>query len=166
MKVYIASFFADKERVAARGEELKALGITPTMRWPSETAPHTATIKDYPHDYFRETAVLDVEDILAADVLVLTVPTDAQMADLPVRSLTRGGRVFESGLLYGLILAAQISNNFFKRDAELVLCGPRENVFHFLDGVGIAAKYPAIKQCDTWSEVKEYLVWKKSREEE
>ena len=149
MNVYIASFFADKDRVAARARELNSLGIECTMRWPSESAPHTATIKDYPEEYFRETAVLDIEDILAADVLVLTVPSDVQMTDMPIRSLARGGRHFESGFMYGLIASGQ------KR--ELILLGPRENVFHFLDGESCTSKYPAIKQFDTWAQVVQYL---------
>src|SRR5271166_1823458 len=102
MKVYIASFFADKDRVAARARELNHLGIECTMRWPYENAPHNATIKDFPDEYFRETAVFDIQDIVAADKLILTVPTDTQMADQPLRSMARGGRHFESGLMYGL----------------------------------------------------------------
>lgn len=156
MKVYIASFFADKDRVAARAKELTELGIECTMRWPYETAPHHATIKDFPDEYFRETAVFDLEDIFDADVLVLTVPNDAQMADHSVRAMARGGRHFESGFMYGLIASGE------KR--ELVLLGPRENVFHFLDGSSVTSKYPAIHQFDTWEQVLQYL-HRKNQEE-
>lgn len=149
MKVYIASFFADKDRVAQRAKELTDLGIECTMRWPYENAPHNATIKDFPDEYFRETAVFDLEDIVAANVLVLTVPSDTQMADQPLRSMARGGRHFESGFMYGLIASGE------KR--ELILLGPRENVFHFLDGQSVTAKYPAIKQFDNWEQVVQYL---------
>ena len=72
MKVYMASVFADKDRVAVRSAELRELGITPTNRWQDESAPHNCTINDKPDEYFRETAVIDIDDIIAADVLVLT----------------------------------------------------------------------------------------------
>lgn len=150
MKVYIASFFADKDRIAARALELNHLGIECTMRWPYETAPHNATIKDFPDEYFRETAAFDIQDILAADKMILTVPTDSQMADQPLRSMARGGRHFESGFMYGLILGSSPHK-------EIIILGPRENVFHFLDGHSVTSTYPTIRQYDTWEEVKTYL---------
>lgn len=154
MRVYIASFFADKDRVAKRATELNGLGIECTMRWPYENAPHTATITDFPDEYFRETAVFDIEDIVAADVLVLTVPNDKQMTDSPLRSMARGGRHFESGFFYGLIMRQQFGDD---RNRELIILGPRENVFHFLDGQSLTVKYPTIKQFDSWEQVLEYL---------
>ena len=74
MKVYIASNFADKDRVKARGEELAAIGIECTSRWALETAPPNCKITDVTSDYLRETAVFDLQDILVADKVVLTVP--------------------------------------------------------------------------------------------
>jgi|SRR5208337_3779227 len=156
MKVYIASVFSDKDRVAQRAAELNQLGIECTMRWPSETAPHNATIKDFPDEYFRETAVFDLDDIIAANVLVLTVPSEKQMADMPVRALARGGRHFETGFMYGLIASGE--------NRELIILGPRENVFHFLDGQSVTSRYPAIKQFDTWEQVKTYLKEETGRE--
>ena len=109
MKVYIASNFADKDRVKARGEELAALGIECTSRWALESAPHNCTITDKPAQYMRETAVYDIEDILASDVVVLTVPTPEQLMNLTPHQMSRGGRTFESGLQYGLMLSAVVS---------------------------------------------------------
>lgn len=156
MKVYIASFFADKDRVKQRGAELEEIGIGFTSRWVEERAAANSTINDFEHDYFRETAILDLDDIVAADKLILTVPTDKQMADMPIRSLTRGGRHFEAGFMYGLIYAArkQFGSHSPK---EVILLGSRENVFHFLDGLGVTRLYPAIKQFETWEEVKTAL---------
>lgn len=153
MKVYIASFFADKTRIAERARELNHLGIECTMRWPYETAPHNATINDFPEEYFRETAVIDIEDIIAADKLILTVPTQEQLSTLTIEAASRGGRHFESGFMYGLIYQGDSYSNA----KELILLGPRENVFHFLDGQSVTSKYPAIRQFDTWEQVKEYL---------
>lgn len=157
MKVYIASVFADKDRVKARCEELNALGIGTTSRWAAETAPHNCKITDKPQQYMRETAVFDIEDIIAADVLVLTSPTDAEMVNLSAHQLGRGGRHFESGVVYGMMLAAEKLYGM-RAGRQLVLMGRRENVFHFLDGTEEAKLYPAVIQLDTWEAVKEYLV--------
>jgi hypothetical protein len=150
MKVYIASIFADQDRVALRAEELKADGVTPTMRWCYEMVPHQCTITDFPDEYFRETAVFDLEDILAADKLVLTVPTDKMMADCTLRAMARGGRHFESGFMYAMAYARP-------SEYELIIVGPRENVFHFLDGQSVTSKFPAIRQFNTWEECRTYL---------
>lgn len=151
MKVYIASNFADKDRVKERGEELKALGIECTSRWASESAPHNCKITDKPAQYMRETAVFDIEDILQSDVVVLTVPTPEQLMNLTPHQMSRGGRTFESGLQYGLMLAA------FANRRMLIVMGPKENAFHFLDGADEAKHYPAVINLQTWEEVKEYL---------
>jgi len=156
MRVYIASNFADKDRVKERGEELKALGIECTSRWASESAPHNCKITDKPAQYMRETAVFDVEDITKSDKVVLTVPTPEQLMNLTPHQMSRGGRTFESGLFYGLMLSECFGPDEFAR--ELIIMGDKENVFHFLDGADTAAKYPAVVVLQTWEEVKSYLV--------
>jgi hypothetical protein len=40
---------------------------------------------------------------------------------------------------------------------ELIIMGKPENVFHMLDGIGAASRYPTIKNFRTWEEVKDYL---------
>ncbi len=158
MKVYIAAVFASKKTVAQRSEELIALGILPTNRWHNEAAPHNSTINDFPDEYFRETAVFDIEDILAADTMILTVPSELEMADMTIRSLSRGGRHFETGMMYGLMMSEPSSGRHLKLRREIIILGKRENVFHFLDGQSVTSHYPLIKQFDTWEQVKEYLV--------
>jgi hypothetical protein len=161
MRVYIASNFSDKDRVKERGEELKALGIECTSRWASESAPHNCKITDKPVQYMRETAVFDLEDILKSDKLVMTVPTPEQLMDMTPHQMSRGGRTFESGLFYGLMLAALRCRLFLRWQSgkqELIIMGTKENVFHFLDGTDTAAKYPAVVVLQTWEEVKSYLV--------
>jgi hypothetical protein len=167
MKVYIASNFADKDRVKARGEELAAIGIECTSRWALETAPHNCKITDGTSDYLRETAVFDLQDIIAADKVVLTVPTPEQLMNLTPHQMSRGGRTFESGLIYGLILSMYMGMGGKAFDAysiesrgckaELIVMGEKENVFHFLDGTGVAADFPAVVVIPTWEEVKQYL---------
>jgi len=164
MKVYVASVFADKDRVKARCAELGALGIETTSRWASENAPHNCKITDKPAEYMTETAVFDVEDIVRANKLVLTIPTPAEAMNLTPHQMIRGGRHFETGLMYGLILAMWLDWGRARWEAdppefrrELILMGERENVFHFLNGVGLAEKYPTVVVKPTWEEVKTYL---------
>ncbi len=157
MKVYLASIFADKDRVLARGKELTEMGVEFTSRWPLETAPHNASIKDFPDEYFRETAAFDLHDIVRADKLAMFVPTDTQLADCPLRAMARGGRHFETGFFYGLIMAALLDDPSSKPQRELILVGSRENVFHFLDGEGAAKAFPVIRQFNTWEETVIYL---------
>lgn len=167
MKVYIASNFADKDRVKARGEELAAIGIECTSRWALETAPHNCTITDVTSDYLRETAVFDLQDILVADKVVLTVPTPKELMNMTPHQMSRGGRHFESGLMYGLIWAQVMRTSLAQYEAdsiaaqgcksELIVLGEKENVFHFLDGIGPAANYPTVVAIPTWEEVKNYL---------
>jgi hypothetical protein len=160
MKVYIASMFSDKDRVLARGKELEALGIECTSRWASETVPHNVTIQDCTEEYLRETAVADIQDILRADVVVLTVPEDKLLVDATVASSSRGGRHFESGFVYGLALSQAFDGG--RPTRELVILGKKENVFHYLDGSGVTSIYPAIKIISTWEETKSYLAGRRN----
>lgn len=158
MKVYIASMFSDKDRVLARGKELEELGIECTSRWASEAVPHNVTLKECTDEYLRETAVADLQDILRADAVVLTVPEDKLLVDATVASSSRGGRHFESGFVYGLALAQAMDGG--KPTRELIILGKKENVFHYLDGTGVTAAYPAIRIISTWEGVKNYLALK------
>lgn len=162
MTVYIASWFASKDRIAQCTEELAKLGITCTSRWAYEQVPHTAQLKDLPDEYHRETALADLEDIQRSDVMVLMTPTeeDLKNPEIPIASWSRGGRHFETGLFYATaIVERQI---FGKRESrrKLILCGKRENVFHSLDGEGCLNDYvlPVIVQLDNWEQTKQYLV--------
>lgn len=157
-KVYIASMFSDKDRVLARAKELDALGMECTSRWASEAVPHNVTLAQCTDEYLRETAVADVQDILRADAVVLTVPEDKLLVDATVASSSRGGRHFESGLVYGLALAQAMDGG--KPTRELIILGKKENVFHYLDGSGVTAIYPAIQVIPTWGGAKDYLIRK------
>jgi len=155
MKVYIASMFSDKDRVQRRVEELANLGIVCTSRWANESVPHNVTIKDLPDEYHRETAMADIEDILNSDKVVLTVPSAEMLVDVTVGASSRGGRHFESGFMYGLIIAQMLEGG--RPTRELIVLGKKENVFHYLDGIGDTARLPAIRQFDTWEQVVSYL---------
>ena len=156
MKVYIASMFSDKDRVKQRAEELALLGIVCTSRWAWEAVPHNVAMKDCKDEYLRETAAIDLDDILSADKLILTVPEPSLLVDATVAASSRGGRHFESGFFYGLMLSTRTKR-------ELIILGKPENVFHMLDGIGAASRYPTIKNFGTWEEVIKYLVEEKCR---
>jgi hypothetical protein len=162
MRVYLASMLSDKDRVKARGAELKELGIECTSRWADEKVPHNVTIKELPVAYHEETAVADVDDILTADKVVLTVPEPQLLVDATVASSSRGGRHFESGLVYGLILAQWLDGG--RPTRELIVMGKQENVFHYLTGQGVTSRLPAIRIIPTWEEVKNYLRYQKEEE--
>jgi hypothetical protein len=148
--------FSDKDRVQARAAELQALGIECTSRWAHETIPHNVKMSDCKDEYLRETAAFDLDDILASDKVVLTVPELSLLVDASIAAASRGGRHFEAGFVYGLILAQVLDGG--RPTRELIILGTPENVFHLLDGVGAASRYPAILQFKTWDEVKRYLV--------
>ena len=155
MKVYIASMFSDKDRVKQRAECLAALGIVCTSRWAWEAVPHNVAMKDCKDEYLRETAAIDLDDILSADKLILTVPEPSLLVDATVAASSRGGRHFESGFFYGVMLSTRPKR-------ELIILGKPENVFHMLDGIGTASRYPTIKNFGTWEEVIKYLVEEKN----
>ena len=164
MKVYIASMFSDKDRVKQRAECLAALGIVCTSRWAWEAVPHNVAMKDCKDEYLRETAAIDLDDIVSADKLILTVPEPQLLVEATVSASSRGGRHFESGFFYGMIVTDEaryghLSNYMPSR--ELILLGKPENVFHMLDGVGASSRYPTIKHFGTWDDVVKYLVEEK-----
>ena len=97
-----------------------------------------------------------VEDILRADAVVLTVPEPELLVATTISAASRGGRTFESGLVYGLILAQWLSGE--RPTRELIILGKKENVFHYLDGEGMTSRYPVVQIMPTWEEVKGYLM--------
>jgi nucleoside 2-deoxyribosyltransferase len=135
MKIYLANFFSKKDQVAVYAKELIALGHIVTSRWFNEAVPHTVTLDQLPYKYHEETAIADLEDMRTADVLILFTGNEHDYTTIPAGSLARGGRHFESGFFYSLGKA-------------IILCGQRENIFHYL---------PDVRQFDTWEQTKEYL---------
>jgi len=167
MKVYLSSWFASKDIIKQRANELAAADILVTARWLDEQVKPTVTTKDVSDAYLTETAVLDLEDMLKANVMVLFTPSDADLEQVPKRSWSRGGRNFEAGFFYATqllfgFLPIRISS---RGKRELIICGPREGVFHWLYGLSKRRvdniELPEIKQFDTWEQVREYLIAKR-----
>lgn len=112
LAVYLAARFSRKNEIKEKAKELEALGINVTSRWLDETADPNSDLKEFDDDAHTEVAQVDIEDIDAADVLVL-------FTENPELGFKRGGRHFESGYAHG-------------KGIPVVTLGPRENVFHYL----------------------------------
>jgi len=137
MKVYLAGMFST---IALRKEQaamLRSHGIEVTSRWIDENVPHNVETKDLPNTYHEETAVADIQDIDAADVFIMFVPEDKELVDATLRSASRGGRHFEMGYAYA------------GGPQEVLVCGPKENVFHHL---------PDVLHFETFEEILQFLV--------
>ena len=165
MRVYLASWYSSREEMAKRGTELRALGIEVTSRWLEEGINTKASIKDVAEDYLRDTAAVDIEDILIADTVVMNVPSELvlEAEDIPLASWARGGRHFEAGFQYALMVFYHYLPAILKGNVRrLILVGHRENVFHYIDGVkpltALGFKLPEIPTFETWEETKAFMV--------
>jgi nucleoside 2-deoxyribosyltransferase len=125
MKVYLASRYSTKDEIKIKAEELKELGIESTSRWVHEKYEGSTQLKDCTDSFLLGAALLDLEDIRRADVVVL-FSVDPQQATV------RGGRHWESGYAYGI-------------GKPLVVCGPVENIFHLLPDVKTHADWELTK---------------------
>jgi nucleoside 2-deoxyribosyltransferase len=127
-KIYLAAMFSLKDEIAKRKAELQLLGYTITSTWTEEKASPTCSLKDYGEDYHTLYAGRDIEEINSCDVLVLfTVDPD--------KATLRGGRHFESGYATG-------------KQKQVVVVGPRENIFHYL---------PEVVVLNSWNQFVEEL---------
>lgn len=146
MKVYLASRFHTQAETRQKAEELRAMGIEVTSRWLEEVVADTnANVDAYKQEYLEKHAEIDIEDIIAADVLVLfTVDPD--------EATKRGGRHFESGVMFGMTVAESGLSDALRMPLEfhigLITVGPRENIFHYM---------PSIPNFPTWEEAKAKL---------
>ncbi len=133
LKVYLAAPYRHKERIKEVAAELRASGITVTSRWLEEPYKSTISPIDLPYETNRHYAMQDIEDVSAADVLVLF--TD------PTKTIFRAGRHVEFGIAVGLGLS---------RPFPIFVVGPEhENIFHYLGQV---------QHFETWEVAKEKLL--------
>lgn len=167
MKVYLASWFASKDEMNKRAADLRAAGIEVTSRWLEEKVASTVKITDVSKEYLRETARVDIEDILQSNMVVLNVPSESDLSSesIPVSSWARGGRHFEAGFQYATMMfyhnLPMVIQDIGPR--YLILVGHKENVFHHLDEFvsnGLADKMtlPAIDTFETWEQAKETII--------
>lgn len=128
MRVYIASAFSTIKEVRKQRDELKAIGIDCTSTWADETADPNIqmTDKSLTDSFLLYTAITDIKDIDRSDAIVL-------ITQEPTKPFVRGGRMHEFGYAMG-------------RGKKLFVCGPRENIFHYLPTVTVCADFEETKQ--------------------
>jgi hypothetical protein len=115
LNVYLCSRYSRRDQMRTLREELVRRGHVVTSRWlDTEWGSRPNESSAAPPEYREQYAVVDMEDVRAADVLVAftEAPGDG----------SRGGRHVE----YGMAAA------WGKR---LVVVGHRENLFHHLPGI-------------------------------
>lgn len=131
VRVYLAAPYYRKAEIQEYKNFLQTLGIEVTSRWMEEAHAPKTQMGEVAEDLHVTYALNDLEDVLNADMIVsFTEP----MAEQPVQAeefnrAKRGGRHVEFG--FGMALGK-----------ELILVGPRENIFHYL---------PQVEQYDTFA---------------
>src|SRR5215831_1650625 len=93
MRVYIAAPYSCKESARIYALEFIKCGIEITSRWLEEPEAPSVQLKDVSTETLRRYAQQDIEDVLAADLLVFL--TDE------TKSLIRAGRHVEFGVALG-----------------------------------------------------------------
>jgi nucleoside 2-deoxyribosyltransferase len=124
MKFYLAAGFSRKEEIAAKSCQLVSVGIGVTSTWPAENIDPKHTLNDLSDEYLRLHGEKDIKEIDEADGVIL-------FTQEPTKPFVRGGRMHEFGYAHGLC-------------KRLIVCGPRENIFHYL---------PEVEVFSTWEEL-------------
>jgi nucleoside 2-deoxyribosyltransferase len=118
MKFYLAAAFNRKNEIAEKTKELQALGHVVTSTWPWEDSKPEATLADIDEEsLIRKIAYKDLREIREADAVIL-------FTQEPTEPMLRGGRMHEFGYAHAL-------------GKTLIVCGPRENIFHYIDKVWV-----------------------------
>lgn len=134
IRVYLAGRFSLKSYIKGLSLGLRNSGIVVTSRWLDENIDDDCELTDVSDEYIASVAVIDVEDIDAAEYFLL-------FSESPLQSFKRGGRHFETGYAYA-------------KGKKIIVCGPTENVFHSLPGV---VRFP------DWDEAKKFLEQEQKR---
>jgi hypothetical protein len=113
--IYLAARYSRHDEMKEIGDTLTMLGHTVTSRWIQGHHQLDGERHDEAHKFARE----DLEDVLEADWLISFTE---EISDVPVKRPSKGGRHVE----FGVALIAGL---------RMILVGPREHVFHYLDGV-------------------------------
>lgn len=120
MKVYLAAPYQMKETIKERAEQVRALGIEVTSRWLEEPHKPATQLNELTHEEHRAYATQDIEDVIAADVMVFF--TDQ------TKAIVRAGRHVEFGVAVAI-------NKLIRPMSILVVGSNHENIFHHLEGV-------------------------------
>ena len=117
--VYFAARYTRLQELNGYRAELEALGVEVTSRW-LRTEPRGGNAV-YSEDEWRDLALVDQEDVLAADVMVFFSEDEGDGGN--------GGRHVELGMAIAL-------------GKDVLLVGRRENIFHRLPEVVVADTWP------------------------
>lgn len=159
VKVYLASRYSRREELCGYREELKrVLDYEVTSRWLNgahQISDHGTPIggagealvegdagsaSDEAAEMRKRFAWEDISDLLAADTIIA-------FTEPPRSSASRGGRHVEWGIALGINCFAA-DRGIIHRAFRLIVVGPRENLFHWLD---------EIEHFETWHECFESL---------
>lgn len=109
--VYLAARYARIDEMRSIAESFRGRGIFVTSRWLKEGVDPNHSIRTLSAEYMQTSARHDLEDIDAADYLVL-------FSEDPDEKFVRGGRHVE----FGYALA---------KGKKIIVVGPKENIFHY-----------------------------------
>lgn len=126
MKFYIAAGFSRKNEMAEKAKQLQRRQIGVTSTWPWEDAAPQATLADLGDNHLIVNGTKDINEIDAADGVILFTQD-------PTIPFVRGGRMHEFGYAQG-------------KGKRLIVCGPKENIFHYLPGVEVYATWEELLQ--------------------
>lgn len=115
MKIYLAAQYSWRNIIKGYAKQLEDCGHEVTSTWLQERKGLSTELTELSNRFLREHAKADLEDIIKADCVVL-------FSVGPTELTKRGGRHVEFGLGYAL-------------NKRMVVCGPKENIFHYLDDV-------------------------------
>jgi len=126
----MAAGFSRKEEIAAKAKEIGRLGVEVTSTWPQEQVAGSITLDQLTDDYLIHHAALDIAQINEADTIILFT----QDPKLP---FCRGGRMHEFGYAHAA-------------GKRLIVCGPRENIFHHLPTVTVFSTWEELLRGEPW----------------
>jgi nucleoside 2-deoxyribosyltransferase len=116
-RVYLAAQYHRKNEIAAFVAQLRGLGIDVVSTWTDEPYNPAVQLAELTESALCELAERDIREILRADTVVMFSVGDQE-------ATRRNGRMVE----FGIGLAA---------DKRMIVCGPRENLFHYLSDVEV-----------------------------
>ena len=115
LKAYLAAQYARRDELRSYRDKLEKIGIQVASRWLDEKEPLNSQMGQHTTEFYIETATIDLEDVDKADIVIF-------FSENPLVGIPRGGRHVE----FGYALA---------KNKPVHVVGPKENVFHYIDGV-------------------------------
>lgn len=125
IKIYLAAAWGRRLEIKELSEKIKKLGFGITSRWLDQedsgafaALPNT----EAKERFLRQHAVMDVQDVYSADILIRFSDAEEMKQPLVDSRLLSGARNFEMGLAYGL-------------GKKLIVVGGYQNIFDRLANI-------------------------------